>query len=115
MSFVLTPAPLIPALALAAVASDGAGATVSFLGTVRDSTRGPRRPSGLEYEAYEAMALAVFRDDRLVKPTDRFWPGWPARDPPPPRGPRRRRSDRSPSALSSPHRAAAFEACSPCD
>lgn len=47
--------PIDPARVLAAVASTGHGATVLFLGTVRDHAAG-RTVDGLEYSAYEAMA-----------------------------------------------------------
>lgn len=48
--------PIDPARLLAAVASPGHGATVLFLGTVRDHAEG-RSVDGLEYSAYEAMAI----------------------------------------------------------
>lgn len=47
--------PIDPARVLAAVASPSHGATVLFLGTVRDHAEG-RAVEGLEYSAYEAMA-----------------------------------------------------------
>lgn len=107
MSFVLTPDPLDPSAALAAVASDDAGATVTFLGTVRASTRG-RAVVRLEYEAYEAMALAVFAG--IATEAAERWPGCQVAihhrlgacavgEP------------TVAIAASSPHRAAAFEAC----
>lgn len=47
--------PIDPARILASVASPAHGATVLFLGTVRDHAEG-RAVDGLEYSAYEAMA-----------------------------------------------------------
>jgi molybdopterin synthase catalytic subunit len=44
-----------PAALTAEVAGDGNGATVLFLGTVRDSNDG-RAVSGIEYSAYRSMA-----------------------------------------------------------
>jgi len=44
-----------PSLLIAAVRSDSAGAVSVFIGTVRDSSDG-RGVTGLEYEAYRAMA-----------------------------------------------------------
>lgn len=52
----LTREPLDPAPLEAAVRSPAHGATVTFLGTVRDRHQG-RRVLFLEYEAYEPMAL----------------------------------------------------------
>lgn len=51
----LTDAPLDPAQALAAVASNEAGAIVLFLGVTREFTRG-RQTTHLHYECYAAMA-----------------------------------------------------------
>lgn len=61
----LTRGPIDPTPLLEAVASDSHGASVLFLGTVRDVNEG-RAVSGLEYEAYEAMAsgeLAAIVDE----------------------------------------------------
>ncbi len=49
--------PLRPAALLEEVSSVSAGATVLFVGTVRDVNEG-RAVTGIEYSAYEAMALA---------------------------------------------------------
>lgn len=47
---------------IAAVASDRHGAVCTFLGTTRETSPGDPRPvSALDYEAYEAMALADFQ------------------------------------------------------
>ena len=44
---------------VAAVKTDAHGAVVTFLGTTRETSPGDPRPvAALEYEAYEAMALA---------------------------------------------------------
>lgn len=105
--FVLTYDPLDPADALAAVASDEAGATVSFLGTVRAASRG-RAVVRLEYEAYDSMALAVFA--AIASEARERWPGCQvavhhrlgacaAGEP------------TVAISASAPHRAAAFEAC----
>jgi molybdopterin synthase catalytic subunit len=51
----LTRQPIDAAAALAAVASRSAGASVLFLGTVRDAQAG-RAVTGIDYSAYEAMA-----------------------------------------------------------
>jgi len=54
----LTRGPLDPAALLAEVASTGRGATVLFLGTVRDRRAG-RAVAGIDYTAYDAMAERV--------------------------------------------------------
>ena len=54
-AFLVTPAPLDLAAAVAEVSSDDAGAVAVFVGTVRRSSRG-REVEHLEYEAYEEMA-----------------------------------------------------------
>lgn len=51
----LTRAPIDPSSALASVRSGSAGASVLFLGTVRDLHEG-RAVVGIDYSAYEAMA-----------------------------------------------------------
>jgi molybdopterin synthase catalytic subunit len=59
-------------VALAArVAEPGAGAVLSFVGTVRDSKDG-RRVVGIEYEAYAPMALRVL--DRIAGEMCTQWP-----------------------------------------
>jgi molybdopterin synthase catalytic subunit len=54
----LTDRPLDVAAALAAVAGPRRGATVVFVGTVRDRHEG-RAVSGIDYSAYERMAVAA--------------------------------------------------------
>ena len=56
-AFVLSDAPLSLERAAAEVASDGAGAIATFMGTTRARSRG-RDVIRLEYEAYEGMAEA---------------------------------------------------------
>ena len=56
-AFVLSDAPLSLERAAAEVASDGAGAIATFVGTTRARSRG-RDVIRLEYEAYEGMAEA---------------------------------------------------------
>ena len=48
--------PIDPAALLAEVASTANGATILFLGTVRETNEG-RTVSGIEYAAYERMAI----------------------------------------------------------
>lgn len=59
MRFAISPSALDRAAVVASVASDAAGAIVTFEGTVRRQSRG-REVVRLEYEAYAPMALAVF-------------------------------------------------------
>lgn len=47
---------------LAAIRTSSTGATVSFLGTVRDLADDGQRVVGLDYQAYEAMAERVLAD-----------------------------------------------------
>lgn len=54
------------------VARTGAGATVVFIGTVRDVT-GEERTEELEYEAYEPMARRKMEEIALE--TEERWPG----------------------------------------
>ncbi len=56
----------------AAVAEDGAGAVVSFLGLVRNHNAG-RRVRYLEYEAHDPLALKVF--ERISGEARDRWPG----------------------------------------
>jgi len=56
---------------LDAVASDGAGGHVVFVGTVRDQTLG-KRVNRLDFESYEPMALKEMR-----KIADRAMENWP--------------------------------------
>lgn len=50
--------PIDPAALEAAVRSEGGGGIVTFLGVVRNSADDGRPVSGLEYEAFEPMAVA---------------------------------------------------------
>ena len=52
--------PIVPSKLLARVAAPGNGATVLFLGTVRDVNEG-RGVSGIEYTAYRSMAERELR------------------------------------------------------
>ncbi len=52
--------------------SPGAGAVLTFLGVVRDTNRG-RAVTGIEYEAYEEMAVREM--DRIEDAVRRQWPG----------------------------------------
>ena len=72
MSAWLTDRPIDVGQLIAAVASEGAGGTVVFLGTVR------RSPSDgdvatIEYSAYQEMAAAEL--DRIVAEAAAQWPG----------------------------------------
>jgi molybdopterin synthase catalytic subunit len=58
--FAIVRAPIDPARLDAAVRDDVFGAVVSFLGIVRERADDGRPVHGLEYEAYDAMALAEF-------------------------------------------------------
>lgn len=91
----------------AAVADAAAGATATFLGTTRDHNDG-RQVTRLEYEAYPEMALAEMRKIR-----DTIYDRWPTR-----RVAMVHRIGIVPIgeasvmiAVSSAHRAAAFESC----
>ena len=57
--FVLSGAPLDERTTLSAIATDGAGAIVTFVGRVRSHSRG-RDVTRLDYEAYPEMAEKVF-------------------------------------------------------
>jgi len=57
---VITPSKLDSHTAVAAVGSDGAGATSLFVGTTRDNFNG-KAVVRLEYEAYEPMAVKEIR------------------------------------------------------
>src|SRR5215510_12855225 len=59
-AFAIEKTPIDAARVSREVAHGGAGAIVTFLGTVRDKT-GPHDVVALEYEAYEAMALRFLR------------------------------------------------------
>lgn len=56
----LTRAPIDPAAVLAEVGADEDGATVLFLGVVRNHAEG-RAVAGMRYDAYEEMAVEVLR------------------------------------------------------
>ena len=53
------------------VSSDGAGAINTFIGTVREQTKG-KRVIKLEYEAYEVMAVAEMQ--KIVDLARERWP-----------------------------------------
>jgi len=61
-----------PACLLASVAGEGQGATSLFVGTVRNTNEG-RSVQGIEYEAYEAMAIAELR--RIIDEGCERFPG----------------------------------------
>ncbi len=67
----LTRDPIAPSTLLAEVAAPHCGGTCLFLGTVRD---GPADGgvTGIEYSAYEAMAVAEF--DRILSEARKQWP-----------------------------------------
>jgi molybdopterin synthase catalytic subunit len=67
----LVTSPLDLTALAARVAEPGAGAVLSFVGTVRDSKDG-RRVVGIEYEAYEAMAGRVL--ERIGAEVCAQWP-----------------------------------------
>ena len=69
--FEVTTEPLDPRRAEQAVAHPGAGALCTFTGVVRDNSRG-RSVTHLEYEAFEAMAVAEMR-----KIADEIAERWP--------------------------------------
>lgn len=69
---VLAREPLDAAAVIAAVASSAAGATVLFLGTVRDHHDG-RQVTGIEYSAYELMAETAVA--RIVRELESATPG----------------------------------------
>jgi molybdopterin synthase catalytic subunit len=58
--FAIVRAPIDPALLDAAMRDDAFGAVVTFLGVVRERADDGRLVHGLEYEAYDAMALEEF-------------------------------------------------------
>jgi len=67
----ITREPLDVAALAARVLDPGAGAWLSFVGTVRDSKQG-RRVLGIEYEAYEPMAVRVL--ERIGREMCTQWP-----------------------------------------
>jgi MoaE-MoaD fusion protein len=60
MLFEVTPEPLSVDSLVRAVLTEGDGAVVTFVGTVRDNSRG-RKVLALEYEAYAEMAEAEMK------------------------------------------------------
>lgn len=105
--FALTSTAIDVAAVERAVAFDGAGATVTFVGTVRDHT-GPHAVVALEYEAYAEMA-GRFLERIGAEVADR-WPG--ARCAIVHRTGRLEVGEASVAiAVSSAHRADAFEGC----
>ena len=62
--------PIDVAALVAEVAHPGTGATTLFVGTVRDSHEG-RAVTGIDYEAYEPMALREF-ETILAEAAERF-------------------------------------------
>jgi molybdopterin synthase catalytic subunit len=104
----VTPEPLAVEEALSHVEDPGAGGTCVFVGTVRDAGAGGEVVTGLTYEAWEE--LAVQRLDELAA---RILAGWPVR-----RVALLHRTGQLEVgqasvvvAVSSAHRAEAFEAC----
>lgn len=67
----LTHEPIDPTAALAQVASNDAGAVVLFLGTTREFTRG-RQTASLDYECYPEMAEKKLAE--LEAEARRRWP-----------------------------------------
>jgi molybdopterin synthase catalytic subunit len=99
--------PLDPRAVEAAVAHPGAGAVVTFQGTVRNRT-GEHEVTHLDYEAYDAMAERVLRE--VGAEAEARWPG--VRVAVVHRTGRVEVGEVSVViAVSSPHRPAAFEAC----
>jgi MoaE-MoaD fusion protein len=68
----ITSKPLDIQAVISRVEHPGAGATVAFVGTVRDVSRG-HDVRCLEYEAYEEMAVNVL--SALARAVQRRWPG----------------------------------------
>ena len=103
----LTRDPIVVSTLIAEVAAPQCGGTCVFLGTVRDAPR-DGGVTGIEYSAYEAMAVAEF--DRLLAEARKRWPET--------RLAVRHRLGLVPTeeasigiAAAAPHRTAAFEAC----
>ena len=67
----ITDQPLDPQHLINLVSSDGAGAINTFIGTVREQTKG-KRVVKLEYEAYDAMAVAEMQ--KIVDSAREQWP-----------------------------------------
>ena len=64
--------PIDPAAPAGRVRHPGAGAVLTFLGVVRDTNRG-RRVTGIEYHAYEEMAVRELA--RIEEEARRRWSG----------------------------------------
>lgn len=107
MGAVVGPEPVDLAALVAAVSHAGAGAVASFVGVVRDVNDGAA-VHGIEYEAYGPMAVREL--DAILDEAAARWPGVRA-------AARHRVGYLSVGvvsvavAASSPHRAAAFDAC----
>ena len=67
----ITDRPLDPQHLIDLVSSDGAGAINTFVGTVREQTKG-KRVIKLEYEAYDVMAIAEMQ--KIVDLARERWP-----------------------------------------
>jgi molybdopterin synthase catalytic subunit len=67
----LTDQPINPAELLAQAGDDGSGGVVLFLGRTRDNSRG-EKVIGLEYEAYEDLALKQMR--KIEQEVLQRWP-----------------------------------------
>ncbi|MCI0342372.1 MAG: molybdenum cofactor biosynthesis protein MoaE [Planctomycetales bacterium] len=105
--FRVVEAPIAVSELLAAVSRPGAGAVALFLGTVRDESAG-RRVERILYEAHAPMARAVL--ERIGREIESRWPG--ARAAIVHRVGTLALGEASVAvAVSSPHRAEAFEAC----
>lgn len=68
----ITSAEIAPEESIARVARPGAGAVLTFRGTVR-ADRDGREVKGIEYHAYEEMALREM--EKIVEEIGRLWPG----------------------------------------
>jgi len=103
----ITPKPIDVQKVIDTVSSLGAGAVNVFIGTVRNQANG-KNVVWLEYEAYEAMAVAEIR--KIIDEASHRWPllGWAVSH---------RIGTLKPGetsvvvAVSSPHRRESFEAC----
>ncbi len=68
----ITKDPIHPQESIARVNHPGAGAVLTFLGVVREENRG-RRVTGIEYHAYEEMAVQEMI--RIEEDLRERWPG----------------------------------------
>lgn len=71
MASMITRRRINPAKLLADVADESAGGTVLFIGTVRNRNRG-RSVTGLEYQVYKEMAVATL--ERVEEEVRKKWP-----------------------------------------